>query len=109
MAVLGSRVCNFAEPFAEPADSSGAPRTYAGGSEALSRRLEPLRPRGESAAVQARCEGRCEDGSRGAFGQHARRNLSETVFLLPAEDGDARICIFAPAAELAFAGHPVLG
>ena len=37
-------------------------------------------------------------------------NLSETVFLLPAEDGgDARIRIFTPAAELAFAGHPVLG
>src|SRR6266567_4265968 len=36
-------------------------------------------------------------------------NLSETVFLLPAEDGDARMPIFTPAAELAFAGHPVLG
>src|SRR5258707_4992215 len=36
--------------------------------------------------------------------------LSETVFLLPAEDGgDARIRIFTPAAELPFAGHPVLG
>jgi trans-2,3-dihydro-3-hydroxyanthranilate isomerase len=37
-------------------------------------------------------------------------NLSETVFVLPAEDGgDARVRIFTPAAELAFAGHPVLG
>src|SRR5260221_13944771 len=37
-------------------------------------------------------------------------NLPETVFLPPAEDGgDARIRIFPPAAELPFAGHPVLG
>jgi trans-2,3-dihydro-3-hydroxyanthranilate isomerase len=37
-------------------------------------------------------------------------NLSETVFVLPADDGaDARIRIFTPAAELPFAGHPVLG
>ncbi|MGH9171716.1 MAG: PhzF family phenazine biosynthesis protein [Acidimicrobiales bacterium] len=37
-------------------------------------------------------------------------NLSETVFLLPAEgDGDARARIFTPRQELAFAGHPVLG
>jgi len=37
-------------------------------------------------------------------------NLSETVFLLPPEsDGDARIRIFTPMAELSFAGHPVLG
>jgi trans-2,3-dihydro-3-hydroxyanthranilate isomerase len=37
-------------------------------------------------------------------------NLSETVFLLPAEHGgDARIRIFTPVAELPFAGHPVLG
>jgi trans-2,3-dihydro-3-hydroxyanthranilate isomerase len=36
--------------------------------------------------------------------------FSETVFVLPAEtDGDARIRIFTPAAELAFAGHPTLG
>src|SRR5215475_2738179 len=43
--------------------------------------------------------------------QHLARdmNMSETVFLLPAEDGDARMPIFTPAAELAFAGHPVLG
>jgi trans-2,3-dihydro-3-hydroxyanthranilate isomerase len=37
-------------------------------------------------------------------------NLSETVFVLPAEAGsDARVRIFTPAAELPFAGHPVLG
>jgi trans-2,3-dihydro-3-hydroxyanthranilate isomerase len=37
-------------------------------------------------------------------------NLSETVFVLPAQhSGDARIRIFTPAAELPFAGHPVLG
>jgi trans-2,3-dihydro-3-hydroxyanthranilate isomerase len=36
--------------------------------------------------------------------------LSETVFVLPAEaGGDARLRIFTPAAELPFAGHPVLG
>jgi trans-2,3-dihydro-3-hydroxyanthranilate isomerase len=37
-------------------------------------------------------------------------NLSETVFVLPAEKGgDARVRIFTPSAELPFAGHPVLG
>jgi trans-2,3-dihydro-3-hydroxyanthranilate isomerase len=37
-------------------------------------------------------------------------NLSETVFVLPAEgDGHARIRIFTPTAELPFAGHPTLG
>jgi trans-2,3-dihydro-3-hydroxyanthranilate isomerase len=37
-------------------------------------------------------------------------NLSETVYVLPAEDGGhARIRIFTPARELPFAGHPVLG
>lgn len=36
--------------------------------------------------------------------------LSETVFVLPPEEGgDVRIRIFTPAAELPFAGHPVLG
>jgi trans-2,3-dihydro-3-hydroxyanthranilate isomerase len=36
--------------------------------------------------------------------------LSETVFLLDAQSGgDARVRIFTPAAELPFAGHPVLG
>jgi trans-2,3-dihydro-3-hydroxyanthranilate isomerase len=37
-------------------------------------------------------------------------NFSETVFVLPAEQGgDARIRIFTPSAELRFAGHPTLG
>ena len=37
-------------------------------------------------------------------------NLSETVFVLPPEQGGhARIRIFTPKAELPFAGHPTLG
>src|SRR6266568_6332341 len=37
-------------------------------------------------------------------------NFSETVFVLPKEgDGHVRIRIFTPAAELPFAGHPILG
>ncbi len=37
-------------------------------------------------------------------------NLSETVFVLPPEQGgDARIRIFTPLSELPFAGHPTLG
>lgn len=37
-------------------------------------------------------------------------NFSETVFVLPSDaDAHARIRIFTPAAELPFAGHPVLG
>ena len=37
-------------------------------------------------------------------------NLSETVFVLPAENGsDTRVRIFTPSTELPFAGHPVLG
>jgi trans-2,3-dihydro-3-hydroxyanthranilate isomerase len=37
-------------------------------------------------------------------------NFAETVFVYPpAADGHARIRIFTPAAELRFAGHPVLG
>lgn len=37
-------------------------------------------------------------------------NFSETVFVLPAEQGgDARIRIFTPATEMRFAGHPTLG
>ena len=36
--------------------------------------------------------------------------FSETTFVLPAEEGGtARVRIFTPAAELPFAGHPVLG
>jgi trans-2,3-dihydro-3-hydroxyanthranilate isomerase len=37
-------------------------------------------------------------------------NLSETVFVYkPESDGHARIRIFTPAAEIPFAGHPILG
>jgi trans-2,3-dihydro-3-hydroxyanthranilate isomerase len=37
-------------------------------------------------------------------------NLSETVFVRPAQQGgDAHVRIFTPTAELPFAGHPVLG
>jgi trans-2,3-dihydro-3-hydroxyanthranilate isomerase len=37
-------------------------------------------------------------------------NLSETIFILPAEgEGDARVRIFTPRAELPFAGHPIIG
>src|SRR6478736_684621 len=37
-------------------------------------------------------------------------NLSESVFVFPAEQGGhARIRIFTPAVEMPFAGHPTLG
>jgi trans-2,3-dihydro-3-hydroxyanthranilate isomerase len=36
-------------------------------------------------------------------------NLSETTFLLPAENATARVRIFTPANEMPFAGHPTLG
>ena len=38
-------------------------------------------------------------------------NLSETVFVLPAEDAKhrARIRIFTPGIEMPFAGHPTVG
>lgn len=36
-------------------------------------------------------------------------NLSETTFLLPADDATAAVRIFTPAMELPFAGHPTLG
>lgn len=36
-------------------------------------------------------------------------NLSETVFLQQAADVDARLRIFTPQTEMAFAGHPSLG
>jgi trans-2,3-dihydro-3-hydroxyanthranilate isomerase len=37
-------------------------------------------------------------------------NLSESVFILPPEEGgDARMRIFTPRVELPFAGHPTLG
>lgn len=36
-------------------------------------------------------------------------NLSETVFLLPSTQADAKLRIFTPAHEMPFAGHPTLG
>jgi PhzF family phenazine biosynthesis protein len=36
-------------------------------------------------------------------------NLSETTFILPSVRADARVRIFTPAYEMAFAGHPTLG
>ncbi len=36
-------------------------------------------------------------------------NLSETTFILPSTRADARVRIFTPTYEMAFAGHPTLG
>ncbi|MBA3821407.1 MAG: PhzF family phenazine biosynthesis protein [Deltaproteobacteria bacterium] len=36
-------------------------------------------------------------------------NLSETTFVLPSEQADARVRIFTPGFEMPFAGHPTLG
>jgi PhzF family phenazine biosynthesis protein len=36
-------------------------------------------------------------------------NLSETTFILPSSAATARVRIFTPAYEMAFAGHPTLG
>ena len=36
-------------------------------------------------------------------------NLSETTFVLPADDATARVRIFTPTFEMPFAGHPTLG
>ena len=36
-------------------------------------------------------------------------NLSETTFILPSARANARVRIFTPAYEMAFAGHPTLG
>jgi trans-2,3-dihydro-3-hydroxyanthranilate isomerase len=36
-------------------------------------------------------------------------NFSETVFVLPSDEGHARIRIFTPTDEMLFAGHPTLG
>src|SRR5213078_2571300 len=53
--------------------------------------------------------------ARGLSGEEMQRlarelNLSESVFVLPAEaGGHARIRIFTPSIELRFAGHPTLG
>ena len=53
------------------------------------------------------------DGLNGAGMQAIARwtNLSETTFLLPAENpaADYRLRIFTPRSELPFAGHPTLG
>lgn len=54
-----------------------------------------------------------EDGSALSDGEMqliARQfNLSETTFLLPSNCAAARIRIFTPTYEMAFAGHPTLG
>ena len=39
----------------------------------------------------------------------AQFNLSETTFLLPSTQADARVRVFTPAHEMRFAGHPTLG
>jgi trans-2,3-dihydro-3-hydroxyanthranilate isomerase len=54
------------------------------------------------------------EGLEGELMQRVARelNLSETVFVLPVPAGveaDAAVRIFTPAAELPFAGHPILG
>lgn len=36
-------------------------------------------------------------------------NLSETTFILPSAEADARVRIFTPSYEMPFAGHPTLG
>ncbi len=36
-------------------------------------------------------------------------NLSETTFILPSDQADARVRIFTPNYEMPFAGHPTLG
>jgi trans-2,3-dihydro-3-hydroxyanthranilate isomerase len=36
-------------------------------------------------------------------------NLSETTFILPSAEGQARVRIFTPSYEMPFAGHPTLG
>jgi PhzF family phenazine biosynthesis protein len=36
-------------------------------------------------------------------------NLSETTFILPSSNAHARVRIFTPSYEMAFAGHPTLG
>jgi len=36
-------------------------------------------------------------------------NLSETTFILPSQQADARVRIFTPRYEMPFAGHPTLG
>ncbi|WP_019938610.1 PhzF family phenazine biosynthesis protein [Bordetella sp. FB-8] len=36
-------------------------------------------------------------------------NLSETTFVLPSDQADARVRVFTPGYEMRFAGHPTLG
>jgi PhzF family phenazine biosynthesis protein len=36
-------------------------------------------------------------------------NLSETTFILPSDTATARMRIFTPGTEMAFAGHPSIG
>src|SRR5690349_515703 len=36
-------------------------------------------------------------------------NLSETTFIAPSTQADARVRIFTPSYEMPFAGHPTLG
>lgn len=39
----------------------------------------------------------------------AQFNLSETTFILPSDNADARVRIFTPGYEMRFAGHPTIG
>ena len=62
---------------------------------------------GNPLAVVADCEG-LDDAAMQAIA--AWLNLSETVFLLPPDDGASyRVRIFTPQRELPFAGHPSVG
>ena len=62
---------------------------------------------GNPLAVVVDAEG-LDDASMQAFATWT--NLSETIFLLPPDDGaDYRVRIFTPRQELPFAGHPSVG
>lgn len=39
----------------------------------------------------------------------AQFNLSETTFILPSDQADARVRVFTPGFEMKFAGHPAIG
>ena len=67
---------------------------------------QPLR--GNPLAVVHDAQG-LSDAQMAAFARWT--NLSETTFLLPADDpqADYRVRIFTPGGELPFAGHPTLG
>lgn len=64
--------------------------------------------RGNPVAVVVDAAG-VSDAEMAAFARWT--NLSETTFILPADDerADYRLRIFTPAGELPFAGHPTLG